>query len=767
MDDRQILAKRPLDEIHVSEGETLLGHSRKTAEVFRFMFVTDDHPSRLCAKWLQFFKVADSCEEFLRTMPVICFFHDIGKANAGFQDAVRGKTGCQVIRHEHLSGLLLAMPEIRRLMEQAGLNVHLVVASIIGHHLKADHDHFGDPAGHDLKSFRVFARHTGELLGLILRGFGVQDSALLAIPEVWSFDGNVGFDATGLISQTRRDLHRFRHRLREDTSQRRLLLATRSALIVADSAASGLVRQGKSIREWIKTGFDESQLLNDEAIQNKVISPRIVEIERKRGSFQWRGFQEAAGNLPERALMVSSCGSGKTLAAWKWIASRARQRPVARVIFLYPTRGTATEGFRDYVSWAPEAEAALLHGTSAFELDGMFEDPKDQRYGKDFTTEDRLFALGYWQRRIFSATVDQFLGFMQNVYRSMCLMPLLVDSVIVFDEVHSFDRSLFSALRRFLQAFDMPVLCMTASLTARRRQDLNECGLKVFPESNALFADLQRDADMPRYHVQGIRDEKSALEIAMSGVREGKRVLWVVNTVPRCQRLAARLNSACYHSRFRLEDRKVKHDQVIAAYRPGKGGYLSVTTQVCEMSLDLDADVLITEAAPITSLIQRMGRCNRHAHPGQDRVGEVCFYVPEEGRPYGPEEMTGTAGFLKAIEGVTVSQSRLQELLEEFGPKEVEVEKYAAFLESGPWAVAREESLRDENEFTFQAILDTDVERYFHLKQESKPTDGLVVPVPRRFARRDMRVRGYWIADGANYSPDYGFLGHALEAPNE
>lgn len=342
MDGRLVLAKRPLDENQPAEGYTLCGHSQKTSEVFRFMFGIEHEPSRLCMKWLEFFRIADASEEFLQTMPVVCFLHDIGKANTGFQDAVRGKAGFQVIRHEHLSGLLLMMPKIRRPLEQAGLSVNLVVSAIIGHHLKADHDHFGDPVNVDLTSFRVYSSHVGDLLGTTLQRLGVPISSLPVIPEVWSFSGTAGFDPTGLISETKRDLHRFRRKLTEDRSQLRLLPAMRSALILADSAASGLVRQGKSIQEWIEAAFDKNQLLNGKAVQEKVLLPRVAQIERERGNFQWRDFQKAAGDLPKRALMISSCGSGKTLAAWRWIEARARQHPVSRVIFLYPTRGTAT-----------------------------------------------------------------------------------------------------------------------------------------------------------------------------------------------------------------------------------------------------------------------------------------------------------------------------------------------------------------------------------------------------------------------------------------
>ena len=157
------------------------------------------------------------------------------------------------------------------------------------------------------------------------------------------------------------------------------------------------------------------------------------------------------------------------------------RRPVGHVIFLYPTRGTATEGFKDYVSWAPEADASLLTGTASYELQAIAENPTDSTEEKDFTTDERLFALGFWGKRFFSATVDQFLCFITHSYSGLCLLPVLADSVVVIDEVHSFSRGMFDNLISFLQHFDIPVLCMTATLPKTRRNELEKVGLVVFP----------------------------------------------------------------------------------------------------------------------------------------------------------------------------------------------------------------------------------------------------------------------------------------------
>jgi CRISPR-associated endonuclease/helicase Cas3 len=126
--------------------------------------------------------------------------------------------------------------------------------------------------------------------------------------------------------------------------------------------------------------------------------------------------------------------------------------------------------------------------------------------------------------------------------------------------------------------------------------------------------------------------------------------------------------------------------------------------------------------------------------------------------------MEGVAEFLKAVDGQALSQSRLRELLEQYGPREVEVERYAAFLEGGPWACSREASLREGVDFTVPAILDRDVEAYLALARGRQPTDGLFVPVPRRLARTDPRL-GSWppVGPASHYDPQFGLLDAPLE----
>jgi CRISPR-associated endonuclease/helicase Cas3 len=734
----KILAKTPKDKNNIQYGETLSGHSECVAKSFMIMFGDKKNETRLKNEWFRFFKLDEAMtDKFYTTGIAACYLHDIGKANNWFQSLVSGKGRVpQAIRHEHLSGLILWNEQIKNeLQKQENLDYEILLSTVIGHHLKSEYENFCNKMDADVNSLKIDTVSIKNLLGKIIKntdGFNIQ--------EKWEYDDEEWTGTKGLKNHVRK--------MKQMLKENNLLLAVRAALILADSAGSGLVRESKDIKDWLNAVFDESKIQKFNDIEEKILLPRIKQIGTK-----WKGysdFQDDAEMLPARALLIAPCGSGKTIAAWRWIKGRLKEKPAARVIFLYPTRATATEGFKDYVSWAPEADAALMHGTAEYELDSMFDNVNEEKNKKDFTVEDRLFAIAYWNKRIFSATVDQFLSFMQHSYKSMCLLPVLADSIVVIDEVHSFDVSMFSALKVFLKRLNVPVLCMTASLPLKRQEDLKDCGLEIYPK--IMPDDLAKKAKYERYNVKVIKDRDEAEKAANKAIEQNKKVLWVVNTVKRCQELEETYKDAIfYHSRYKLDDRKDRHNDVINAFKKENNTVMAITTQVCEMSLDLDADVLITEKAPITSLIQRMGRCNRHDKPKNQEQGQVYIYTAQDGKPYDKEDMAGVDEFLTDIDGKSCSQAKLEDLLEKHGPSNIEVEKYAAFFEDGFWAKSREEGIREEGDFTVQAILDNEIEKYLIAEKKKKP--GYLMPVPRKYARQDSRL-GRWplVANSSLYN---------------
>jgi CRISPR-associated endonuclease/helicase Cas3 len=267
--------------------------------------------------------------------------------------------------------------------------------------------------------------------------------------------------------------------------------------------------------------------------------------------------------------------------------------------------------------------------------------------------------------------------------------------------------------------------------------------------------------------------EDEALQVARDAFAARKKVLWVVNRVSRCQEVARRLAGdlgqqlgdavLCYHSRYRLIDRKERHDAAIAGLGIGQSGpIILVSTQVCEMSLDLDADVLITEIASVPALIQRMGRCCREPIPADGRVGEVYFYLPATPRPYARNDIADGERFGQYLaEQDTLAHADLAAYLERTAPRhEFAVGGFTGFIDSGWYAMARDDSFREDDDYSCDAVLDCDVPAYLRERDHhSGRAAGYIVPVPRRLGSPDSRLGAFVrLASAAHYDPDLGFV---------
>ena len=534
-----LLAKSPRGPKRLTLLQHLLDTEQAAVALFR-------EGTRWAHTYRRFFKLgeANSQQRLLLHLRVAGLFHDIGKANEDFQAAmVAPGFKAQSLRHEHLSALLLCEPSVARwLATNPTLDTDAIVAAVLSHHLKAaseDGDWQVLQPKHaaattlffDHEQVRQALARVASVAGI--PAFAGSLPAPRYIDVAWTPAWEALFERAG----------RFASRLRKDPSRLQLCLAVKAGLIVCDSVSSGLWREGEDITAWVD-GVAHQAALGHQDVEDDVLTPRTTELGKTWHG--WHGFQDGASSVGRRGLLLAACGSGKTLAAWRWASAVSHEEEIGRVIFLYPTRGTATEGFRDYVGHAPEGDAALVHGTSKYELAGMMENPLEvppSLKGKSVAVDEaeaRLFALGLWSKRYFSATVDQFLGFIENSYTGLCLLPALADAAVVFDEIHSYDPRMWNALITFLERFDVPVLCMTATLPPSRRRELEgRCALRTYPTAAQLdeLRDLVEKETQPRYRLSATSRD-GAIDVAVEALRAGRRVLWVVNTVRRCQELA-------------------------------------------------------------------------------------------------------------------------------------------------------------------------------------------------------------------------------------
>ncbi|AUT04614.1 CRISPR-associated helicase/endonuclease Cas3 (plasmid) [Nostoc sp. CENA543] len=726
---------------------------------------------RILRNWCRFFKVRDS-DRFLLHLRIAALFHDIGKANTDFQIAVHRQSK-QALRHEWISAFILHLPAVRQWLQSSkfDLDLEIITAAVLCHHLQASKSEWGnDRTGSPEKQIKIYLHHP-EITRILTKISQIAEiDGLPEFPQAsqqWiKKNGNYPFWSEILVNANRMG-GKFSREVKRPGNEIRLglLLAVKSGLIAADSVASAMFRvrdlessenwkteNQKAIEKWLSQTLHQDPITEQE-IYDKILQPRYQQIGITEDKL--RDFQKKAIDLPSRLLLLSGCGSGKTIFAYKWQQGVVKHQQVGRVIFLYPTRGTATEGFKDYVSWSPEAEASLLTGTAAYEIQDMQQNPSESIKDKNFATDERLYALGFWGKRFFSATVDQFLSFLTHNYSGMCLLPILADSVLVIDEIHSFSRKMFDNLISFLERFDIPVLCMTATLPPSRQKEITEKlsqnqRLFMYPkvQDRSQLEDLQNTEEKPRYIINSTNyDTAYSQAITSFQEGEGKRVLWVVNTVDRCRKIANKLEAELkvevltYHSRFLLKDRKERHKETVAAFQGDKKRAIAVTTQVCEMSLDLDADVLITELAPISSLVQRFGRCNRSSNRKPEERGYIWVYEPHNDKnpekiayaPYDEKEIISAQGFLAEVLG-EVSQYKLAEKLQEHARKERNADQDSPFINGGYWATS--EPFREDDNYSVSAVLDGEyLTRFLELRKEKdSESEGYTISVPKRYA---------------------------------
>jgi CRISPR-associated endonuclease/helicase Cas3 len=246
-----------------------------------------------------------------------------------------------------------------------------------------------------------------------------------------------------------------------------------------------------------------------------------------------------------------------------------------------------------------------------------------------------------------TGTIDQALMSCIGAKHSALRLFALSGKVVVIDEVHSYDpytSALVDQLIRWLLEVGCTVIVLSATFTAKRRREMIEKAGATEPSpppsdyplitkvigktaTHHPVADPAiQEAAIELKHLDA-SDSDFIDEIARAA-ESGACVLVIRNIVASAQQTFRSIKSALLddaipvgllHSRYphfqRHQNEKHWMDLLgkNPAHRPS--GCVLVATQVVEQSVDIDADLLITDLAPTDLLLQRMGRLHRHARP--------------------------------------------------------------------------------------------------------------------------------------------------------
>lgn len=263
----------------------------------------------------------------------------------------------------------------------------------------------------------------------------------------------------------------------------------------------------------------------------------------------------------------------------------------------------------------------------------------------------------YLQGEVTFATIDQVLSSFLNIPYALSLRQgnvnagAVASSYLVFDEFHLLDPG--STLPTTLEMLRMlkgvaPFLLMTATFSGvmlgRLAALLDAQVVTVSPEELQTIP-TQEGKERQIHLVDALLTAEAVL------AHHRTRSIAICNTVERAQSLFEALREALksqaradtqvilLHSRFLQADRRKKEDEVRSLFGRDKeksGSVILVATQVIEVGLDITCEVMHTEVAPASAILQRAGRCARF----EGEKGDVYVYqVPlnQKGEPnYAP-----------------------------------------------------------------------------------------------------------------------------------
>lgn len=538
--------------------------------------------------------------DFIKNMRNAIAFHDFGKLNNYFQDYMNRLAdkeklaGIKHFRHEVLSCLFLIEAFIK---EGNNFSFPYHILSVLGHHKNLTRD---------LRSFEREKLWDSDWPFIsdeaIKLAFKTAENLGSTVPSQYTIQDKKTANTvlSAIIKKSSSEFEKDRKNLR-----------------ILYSISKGLLHNS----DWISSStsdYKKACTLNIKSIEIEDRLKNKLKLENKK--YIKREFHQLCAENKENMLVIAPTGSGKTEAALMW----ALNSNASKVIFLMPTMVTSNSLFeRLSKNYFPPEICGLTHSGAETYFYHKASKNEDETYDKF-----AMLHLKAFLPPVMISTVDQLLstGFNTGLWTQK--EYALLGSSVVFDEIHAYDNytiGLITYTIKKILDYGGKVLLMSATMP----NFLKEHFLNTLQLEDAVIA----EEFMDRVSNEWIYIDKELSDVhedILFEISNGKKTALIVNDIETAKKeykffSQQGIKTLCLHSEFTLEDRNTKEEKL--TNKDGHDYQLVISTQVIEVSLDISFDVMFSECAPIDSLVQRAGRCNRH---GLIECGKFYVFNPSE-----------------------------------------------------------------------------------------------------------------------------------------
>ncbi len=342
-------------------------------------------------------------------------------------------------------------------------------------------------------------------------------------------------------------------------------------------------------------------------------------------------------------LVRAPTGAGKTDASLLWASLQIENKRADRLVIAMPTRFTSNALAINVAESL--SDTGLYHSSAWFtKFQEQIENGLIEKQEADKINE---FAR-LLQTPITVCTIDHLLMALTLTREDHHLISFnLANACLVIDEADFYDdftQANILVLLEILKYWNVPVLLMSASLPESVLPSYRKIGYQI----NEIIEDTS-DNIRDRFEIKTIQDYSDLSEIEdllELCIEKGTAIIYA-NTVDKAVMFydwfeKRKANPIIYHSRFTEPHKKDKEQKLIDALGKkvwenncAKG--IAILTQIGEMSINISADIMISELCPIDRLTQRAGRLCRF---DKTKVGQLYVLAPQKNdlvypAPYG------------------------------------------------------------------------------------------------------------------------------------